>query len=280
MSESPDQDFTGFTAQDLSIAENILINNNQGDTTKFVDLYCDKAKNSKPEVKTSQVNKHCRKRKSSEKITAPCKKQLNFARTGAKPTCTVTSAALNHGSEFADDFAHSAAVTNTNSNRATFEDTTSSGHVKLSNDQINRNELVDLKNQIALLTSIVDKQLHKPTNADLGHHVNVYRNIEQNVSSNDYRNIEQNVSSNDIYSNNKNHEYENFYNEPVIDLVDPQEMYDEFQEETPDVLEDDFDIPKIFQGDDTFGNPVSDSLVKLVSVPTTKKVEIGKMTSK
>ncbi|ESO91785.1 hypothetical protein LOTGIDRAFT_163146 [Lottia gigantea] len=67
-------------------------------------------------------------------------------------------------------------------------------------------------------------------------------------------------------------------NEPIIDLVDPQSMYDEFLEEFEDP--DEFDIPKIFQGDDLFAKPAKDSILNLVNVATSKRVEIGKMASK
>ncbi|ESO90880.1 hypothetical protein LOTGIDRAFT_163769 [Lottia gigantea] len=67
-------------------------------------------------------------------------------------------------------------------------------------------------------------------------------------------------------------------NEPIIDLVDPESMYDEFLKEFEDP--DEFDIPKIFQGDDLFAKPAKDSILNLVNVATSKRVEIGKMASK
>ncbi|ESO99648.1 hypothetical protein LOTGIDRAFT_173657 [Lottia gigantea] len=189
----------------------------QGYTSKFVDLITNALK---PEVKSSNVNKHGRKRKNVEKIPAPNMKSLSSSRMGTNPTCTITSASINNTDDFSDVFVNPNSINRTTGRK--LDDTTNGGgkvnSLQIDKEQINRNELADLKNQFAYLTS--------------------------------------------------------------IDLVDPQEMYDKFLEETPEVQEDDFNIPKIFQGNDTFGNPVSDNLVKLVSVATTKKVEVSKLTSK
>ncbi|KAK6172062.1 hypothetical protein SNE40_018025 [Patella caerulea] len=72
----------------------------------------------------------------------------------------------------------------------------------------------------------------------------------------------------------------NFDIEPALDIMDPEEMYDEFRDGNDNSSGYDFGIPKIFHADDISGNPVSDNIVNLVNVSTLKKVEIDKLASK